>query len=139
MKTSIASAVFFLGALLITNAANAQSHSVVETENFKARFTHLQGSTKVQVAIAKPMGEKLWITVKDARQYPICYLDMERRETEHLFSIDMKEMPDGKYTFDLEAGKKAKNGKRPIVSKTLVKEKALLAQPIVGERFVFTN
>ena len=139
MKTSIASAVFFLGALFITNAANEQSHSVVETENFKAQFTHLQGSTKVRVAIAKPTGKKLWITVKDASNYPICYLDMARSETEHLFSVDMKAVPDGKYTFEVESGRKAKNGKRPIISKTLVKEKTVLAQPIVGERFVFTN
>ena len=139
MKTSIAFAAFFLGAMSIANVSNAQSQSVVENEAFTARFTQVPGTSKVRVWIVKPAGKKVWITVKDAVNASLCYLEMSRRETQHLFSVDMKEMSDGKYVFELESGQKAADGNRPIVSKTVIKEKEILTQPVVGERFVFSN
>lgn len=139
MKTSIAFAALLFGALFSANVANAQSHSTVETETFSARFTQLPGTAKVRVWVVKPAGKKVWITVKDAALYPICYLEMAPNETQRLFSVDMKEMTDGKYVFELMSGQKATNGKRPIVSKTVIKEKTILAEPIAGERFVFSN
>ncbi len=139
MKTSIAFAALLFGALFSANVCSAQSHSTVEAETFSAQFTQLPGSTKVRVWVVKPAGKKLWVTVKDAANYDLCYLEMLSKETEHLFLVDMKEMPEGKYTFELESAQKAANGKRPVISKTVIKEKKALAQPIIGERFVFVN
>jgi len=140
MKASFTFAAIFAGALLIANAASAQSYSLVETETFTAKLTQLPGSSRVRVLITKPAGKKLWVTVRDAQHYPISFMKVYEKETEHLFLVDMKEMPDGKYTFELESDQKASNGKRPFVSKTVIKEKAILAQPIeAGERFVFSN
>ncbi len=139
MKTSIAFAALLFGAMFVANVANAQSHSIVETEAFTARLTQLPGSNKVRVWIFKPIGTKFWITVKDAANYAVGNMAMSAKETQHLYLIDMKDMPNGKYSLEFESNQKGPDGKRLIVSKAFQKESAVLAQPIVGDRFVFSN
>ena len=139
MKTSFAFPAVLAGVLICFNVCRAQSFSIAETETFTAKLTQLTGSSSIRVLVTKPAGKKLWITVWDAGHYAMGYIKISEETTNNVFVVDMKEMPDGKYTFELQSEQKNANGKRPIISKTVIKERAILAQPILGEQFVFSN
>lgn len=115
--------IIALVAILFVQNAEAQqvqeikNTNVVETPSYFAKFNKRENEFKMTVLLTKRDGDKslLRLTILDKNGNPLYSKYMERGENQAKVDLDLEELPDGTYIFEL----KNKYGK---TFKTYVKE-----------------
>ena len=128
MKTSLLIALFGTAVCL-----NAAAQSTVETATFKASVFPIPNSSTIRVLVSKEAGKKFYLTVRDGKNNLIHHDGLTKRATQHRFDLNLSELANGKYYIDLS------DGNQPLVTKIIVKEQAVQAQPIVSNQIVCLN
>jgi hypothetical protein len=127
MKTSLLTILIFCG---MTVCKNASAQSTVETPSFIASIYPVPNTSKVRVTVSKEYGKKFSLSVIDEHQNLLCHEQMAKGATQHRFDLNLTELANGKYYINLS------DGKRPVVTKVLVKEQVVLAKPILSNQIL---
>lgn len=104
---------------------NTSTQSTVKTSSFIASISPVPNTSKVRILVSKTYGKKFSLSFLDENKNVLYFGEMTKQMTQHHFDLNLSELNNGKYFINLS------DGRLPVVTKTIIKEQAILAKPIL--------
>jgi hypothetical protein len=123
MNTTVKSLALALGMGLATTTVKAQdAATVIDTPNYIAKMITAPNSTQLKVLVGNLEGQKLFLTLKDAKGNALYSRTIGKNEPQAYIKLNMDELPDGIYNIVMGDKKSAstksfKKGTEVMVSR----------------------